>query len=116
VCPKEVAQPHKRTDCFDIIWRLCILNGFQLVFSGFDSFGSKGEAQVGDFLVSEDAFIEVYFQIILAKLIEYLFNNLQMFFVTVREHQEIVDVDNDVLQVAEYSLHQSTSPMGKVIQ
>jgi len=43
---------------------------------------------------------------ILAELIEYLFQDLQMFIMCVGVHQEVVDVDDDVLQVAKYPLHQ----------
>ncbi len=42
---------------------------------------------------------------ILAESIKDLFQDLQMLFVSAGVHQEVIDVDDDILQVAKYSFH-----------
>ncbi len=61
---EEIAQSRKRSDCFDIGGWFGILDGFQLVLAWFDSFGCEHKSKVRNLLVSEDAFLQVYFQII----------------------------------------------------
>jgi hypothetical protein len=67
------------------------LNGLQFIFPRFDSFQGKGETKVGNFLVPEDAFVQVYFQVILPESIKNLFQDLQMCLVCVGVHQEAIE-------------------------
>jgi hypothetical protein len=59
VCPEEIAQTHERPDSLDIGGWFGILDGFEFIFARFDPFWSERETQVGDFLVSENAFLQV---------------------------------------------------------
>jgi len=44
--------------------------------------------------------------VVLMKLLQNLFQDLEMPFMSVRVDQEVVDVDDHVLKVTEYSFHQ----------
>jgi hypothetical protein len=62
---------------------------------------------VNHFLVAEYTFLQVYFQMILLWSFKHLFQNLEMSFVSVRVDQEVVNVDNYILEVPEYTFHES---------
>ncbi len=64
MCPEEIAQTHKGSNSLDISGWFGILDGFEFIFAWFDSFWSEREAQVGDFLVSEDTFFQIYLEMI----------------------------------------------------
>jgi hypothetical protein len=63
VCSEKIAQSDERSNSFDIGGWFGVFDSLQLVFSWFDTFWRKCEAQVRDFLVSEKTFIEVDFEI-----------------------------------------------------
>ena len=64
MCPEEIAQAHKLPDGLDIHGWFSVFNGFEFILARFDPFWSERETQVGDFLVSEDAFLQVDLQVI----------------------------------------------------
>ncbi len=54
---KKIAKSDKRSACFNVCWRVCLLDGLQPVLAMFDDLWSKCETQIGDFLVAEEAFV-----------------------------------------------------------
>jgi hypothetical protein len=60
--PEEVAQSYKRADCFDVIGSLGSLDGLEFILSGFNSFRSQSEAQVGNFLFPKMHFSKLIFR------------------------------------------------------
>jgi hypothetical protein len=64
VRPEEIAQANKGSNSLDISGWFGVFDGFEFIFPRFDPFRSECEAQVRDFLVSEDAFLQVDLQVI----------------------------------------------------
>jgi hypothetical protein len=65
-------KSNKGLDCFDIVMCFCLLNGLQLVLARFDAFRCQCETKVRNFLVSENAFVQVDLKVILEESIQYL--------------------------------------------
>jgi hypothetical protein len=61
---EEIAQADARLDGLDIHWWFGVLGGLELIFPWFDSLGHQAETEVGDFLVSENTFLQVDFEVI----------------------------------------------------
>ena len=61
---EEVAQSHEGPDCLDVGGQFGILDGLELVFSRFDSLWSESESQVGHFLVAEETFVQIDFEVV----------------------------------------------------
>ncbi len=81
--PEEIAQSYEGPDGRDIHGRFGILDCFQFIFPWFDSLWSKSEPQVGHLLVSEYAFLQVYFEVVLVQSCQDLIKDLQVFFMGV---------------------------------
>ncbi len=105
MCPKEVAQPHKGPDSIDIGGWFVILDSFEFVLSGFDSIRCECKTKVLNFLVSKNTFVQVYFQVIFVQPGKNLVQYFKVLFVSVGVHQQVIVVDQQVLDVAEYSFH-----------
>ncbi len=100
MCPEEIAQTDERSNSFDIGGWLSVFDSLQFVFSWFDTFWRECETQVRDFLVAEKAFVEVDLQVMGMQSLQNLFQNYDMIFVCVCVYQKVVNVDNDVGDVA----------------
>ncbi len=105
--PKEVAEAHKGSDSLDVGQGFGSFDGLQFVFARLDSFWRKGKLKVGYFFVAEYTFLQINFQVVLLESLKYFFQGLEMSFMGVRVDKQIINVDNNILKVPEYSFHKS---------
>jgi len=74
-------------DSFGVGGWLGILDCFELVLSGLDTIWCKGDSKVGNFLVSEHAFLQINLQVILVQSGQKLVKYFEELLVSVCMHQ-----------------------------
>ncbi len=78
---------------------LGLFDGLKFVLSRFDTFWGQGEPQVGDLLVSKNPFVQVDLEVILLESGKDLLQYVLMFLVSVRVHQQVINVHEHILNV-----------------
>ena len=65
VVPEEVAESDKRSDLGECAGHLAVPEQVEFFFAWGDAVGSEGETQVSNFLVAEEALVQVDFESVL---------------------------------------------------
>ncbi len=84
--PEEIAQTPEGSDCLDINGWFGILDCLEFVFARLDPFRRERETQVGNFLVSKYAFLQIDFEMVFMKSGQDLVKHFQMFFMGIGMH------------------------------
>ena len=105
VVSEKVAQSNELANLAKIVGRWHVSEQLKFFSAWSDAFGSQDESKVGYLGVSEEAFRQIDFELVLFQFGEDLIEDLLVMFVSGGMDDDIVDVDNDVANAIEYLFH-----------
>ncbi len=100
---KKLQRPTKDLIVLTLAGNLAVSMAFSLFLPGL----IPSSVRVGYFFVAEYTFLQVNFQVVLLEPLKYLFQGLEMSFMGVGVDKQIINVEDNVLKVPEYSFHKS---------